>query len=98
MSDTVSKPAQRAAAESLGVLPSFTEDRLDIADSRSADGELYVVPGRSRPVDSRHRLWLRIAPMRGVVAAAVTQVDATQKGDVQRWPITVPQDHELLVV
>jgi hypothetical protein len=75
----------------------LTEDRLDIADGRPTDGELDAVPVRSRPIDSRHRPWLRIAPMRGVVAAAVTQVARTQKGDVQLGPITVPQDHELLV-
>ena len=98
MSDTVRKPAQRAAAESLGVLPSFTEHRLHIADGRSADGELYVVPGRSWPVDSGHRLWLRVAPVRCVVAAAVAQVDATEEGDVELGPVPMAQDDELLVV
>jgi hypothetical protein len=36
--------------------------------------------------------------MRGVVAAAVTQVDPTQKRDDQLGPITVSQDYDLLVV
>jgi hypothetical protein len=38
-----SQPArQRAAAESLGVLPLFMEERPDIADGRPTDGELYA--------------------------------------------------------
>ena len=92
VSDTVREPAHRAAAESLGVFPSFTEDRLDVADGRSADGKLYVVPRRPWAVDSGHRLWLRIAQVRCAVAAAVAQVDASKEGDIEVGTLVVAQD------
>ena len=98
VTDPVREPSQRAAAERPGVLPPFTEHRLHITDGRSADGQLYVVPRRSRPVRRSHRLDLRVACVRYVVAAAVAQVDAAHVGDVQLGPVMVAQDDELLVV
>jgi hypothetical protein len=56
------------------------------------------VPRWLWPVHARHRLRLRVAPVRCVVAAAVAQVDATEEGDVQLGPLVVAQDHELLMV
>jgi hypothetical protein len=96
--DTVREPTHRAAAESVGVFPAFTEHRFNVAHGRSADGELDVVPRRSWPEDSGHRLWLRIAPVRCAVAAAVAQVDASEEGDIEVGPLVGAQDDELLVV
>ena len=56
------------------------------------------MPGRSWPVGCGHRLRLGVAPVRGVVAPTVAQVDTTQEGNVELGPVTVAQDHELLVV
>src|SRR5450631_1187959 len=98
VAETVRKPAERAAAENLGVLPPLAEHRFHVADRGAPDSELYVVPGWSRPVHGSDRQRLRVAPVRGVVAPTVAQVDAPQEGDVELGPVAVAQDHELLVV
>ena len=56
------------------------------------------MPGRLRPVDRRHGLSLCVPTVRGVVASAVAQVDATEVGDVQLGPVVVAQDDKFLVV
>ena len=98
VSHPVCEPSQRAAAQALRVIPAFTEYGLHVADGRSLDGKLHVVPRRSWPVHRRHRLWLGVSRMRCVVAAPVAQVGAPEEGDVQLGPRPVAQDDELLVV
>ncbi len=64
------------------VVPSFTEGMLEIADGRTLEPDLDVVPWRSLTVPFVEILGLHIAPMLGVVTASVAQVDATDEGNV----------------
>ena len=98
VSDSVREPSQRAAAQRPGVFPTLPEHGLHVTDGRSADGELYVVPRRSRPVPGRHRLGLLVTPVRCVVAAAAAQVDATEERDIKLGSVVVAKDDKLLVV
>ncbi len=98
MVQELSQPSQRAAAERGRVLPAFAEGGFDIADGRAVDRELDVVPGRARPVGRGERLAERVAPVCGVVATAVTQVDAADESDVPLGPSRVTQYDGLLMV
>ena len=69
-----------------------------VADGRSAQFELDVVPGRVRPVDLGHGRGERVAAVLGVVVAAPAQVDAADEGDVEVGAAGVAYDEEFLVV
>ena len=81
-----------------GVVPSFTEGVFEIADGRTLESYLDVVPWRPLTVPFVEILGLRIAPMLGVVTASVTQVDATDECNVARRVTRMADEHELLVV
>ena len=56
------------------------------------------MPGRSFPIQRCHRLTLTVAVVVGVVAPAVAEVDAADKGNVALGSFRVADDDELLVV
>ncbi len=56
------------------------------------------MPGRARPVGRGERLAERVAPVCGVVATAVAQVDAADESDVPLGPSRVTQYDGLLMV
>lgn len=84
------RAVDRVAGERLRIVPALTEDRLDIADSRAAHGELDVVPGRGRPVDRRDRLGLRIAFVGGGVVAAVAKINSADERDIELGTARMP--------
>ena len=82
-----------------GVLPPLPEHGLDVVHGRAADGRLEVVPGRGVAVLLRHVVErLRVATVRGVVAARVAQVDAADVRNVSGRVVPVADDEQLLVV
>src|SRR5580765_157789 len=85
-------------AEWRGVLPALAEDRLDVVDGWTADGDLGVVPGGGRTVGPGHLQRLGVSVVTGVVAPRVAQVDAPDVGDVASGVVAVSDDDELLVV
>ncbi len=92
------KDPQGIAAERTSVLPAFAETEFQVPDGRTLDRDLGIVPGRGRPVDRRHRLALPVALMIGIVAPAVTEIDAADESNVVFGCCRVPCDDELLVV
>ena len=96
--DQVGQPIERAAGQRRRVVPAFAEDCFEVGDRRSAHGQLDVVPGRRWAVDRGHRLGLRIPGVVCTVAAAVTQVDATDERDVEFRAPRMTQHDEFLVV
>jgi hypothetical protein len=64
------------------VLPPFTKCEGEIADRRSSDLELDVVPWRSVAVTVVEFDCLAIAGVSRVVVASVTQIDATHEGHI----------------
>jgi hypothetical protein len=82
----VPEPTDRVTYQRRRIIPALAEDRLDIRDRRPSDLNLDVVPGWTRTIDGGHRLALRIAVMGDVIAAAVTQVNTADVGNVELWP------------
>ena len=81
--DSLADEVHRVARQRRGIVPPFPKGGFDIGDGRSAERELYVVPGRAVAVDLRHRLPLSVAPVICVVTPAVAQVDAPDERDVE---------------
>jgi hypothetical protein len=92
------QPVRRIAGQRSRILPSLTEDGLHVADSRTVDRELHVMPRWPVPVNGRDRLGLPVPRVRGVVAAAVTQVDPADKCHVQLGAARMAQHDGLLMV
>src|SRR5450759_3808188 len=82
------------ATERASVRPPLAEREVQVSDSRSLDRHLDVMPWWGRSVQRRHRLALRVAEMPSIVAAAVTEVDPADKGDVGRSPCPMADDDE----
>jgi hypothetical protein len=98
MAKQVMQHADGIAAERACVIPSLAEAELKVANGRTVDRKLGVMPGRGSPIHRRHRLTLRIAGMILVVAPAVTQIDAPDESNVSCGPSCVANDYKLLVV
>ena len=64
--------------ERRGVLPALPEHRLDVEDRGALDGDVHVVPRRSRTEHLRHGDDLAVAVVLDAVAAAVAEVDAAR--------------------
>ena len=60
--------------------------------------DLGIVPRRAQPVHGRHRLVLHVAAVLVVVAAAVTQVDASGERNVLFGRVRMTDDDEFLVM
>ena len=71
---------------------------LEVGHRRPAHLRLDVVPRRPLAVDGGHRLRLRVAGVRVVVAPAVREVDAADEGDGLALGIGGPEHDELLMV
>ncbi len=89
---------QRIAAERAAVIPPFPEGEFQVTDRRPVELELSVVPWRPRAVHGRHGLMLTIAVVVFLIAAAMTEVDASHEGDVRVRARHVSHDHQLLVM
>ncbi|MEV6867390.1 hypothetical protein AB0M44_41160 [Streptosporangium subroseum] len=98
MAHQVGQAVQGVAGQRLGVLPSLPEHGFDVADGRTLDRGLDVVPRRAGAVHLGHGGGLRITLVSGVVAAAPAQVDPADEGDVALRLRPVPQHHEFLMV
>ena len=90
--------AERIAAERAMVIPTFTKTEFQIPYCRPMDRQLRVMPRGSRPIYRSHFLMLPVAVMVGIVAPAVAQVDASNKGDVAFSLFRMADDDELLVM
>src|ERR1700694_5110570 len=80
------------------VIPAFAKTEFQIPYGRPLDCQLRVMPRRSRPVHRSHLLVLPVAVMVGIVAPAVAQVDASNKGNVAFRLFGMADDDELLVM
>src|SRR6478609_8842259 len=94
----VSQTAHRRTRERCRIVPTLPEHGLDVVDGRSVDRHLDVMPRRVRAVLVSEQLGLAVAPVLGVVAPVVGQVDPADEGDVASGVVTVPDDDELLVM
>src|SRR5918994_962205 len=81
-----------------GVIPTFAEGVRDVADRRSPELKLNIVPGRSVPVPGVEIDRLRVAFVTGVIPAAVAQVDPADEGDVLVRSRRATDDDELLMM
>jgi hypothetical protein len=91
-------PVRQAAVERVRVVPPLGEHGEDVGDDRAPEFHRGVVPRRVLAVPGVDRDRLRVAPVCGVVAAAVREVDAADVGDVPRGVVAVLDHEELLVV
>ena len=99
MSEVPEHDAQRVSmVERGGVVPTLAESVRDVADGRSPELNLNVVPGRSVTVPGVEIDRLRVAFVTGVVPAAVAQVDPADEGDVVVGPRRATDDDELLMM
>src|SRR2546429_5796360 len=80
------------------VVPSLEERGENVDNSRTPDLHHCVVPGRPRTVAMIHPLALGVSGMRRIVSAAVTEIDASNEGDVSLWPPIVADDDHLLMM
>jgi hypothetical protein len=71
-----------SVVERRGIVPTFTERVRNVADRRSPDFELNVVPRRSIAVPGVEVDCLRVTLVPGVVVSAVAEVDPTDEGNV----------------
>jgi hypothetical protein len=91
--------ADRAGqVEDAAAVPAFPEGVLEVVHGRPAHLGLDVVPGRAGAVDPGELHHLRVAGMRGVVVAAVAEVDAAHERDVTGRASGVAQHDQFLVV
>ena len=79
-------------------MPALAECRVEGTDRRSLNPQLYVMPWRMLAVLLGHLHRLRIAAVRGVVAARMTQIDAPDERDVSLRFTGMPDHHQLLVM
>ena len=91
-------PRRPSVGERRRVVPSFSEREIEIADRWTFDGDLDVMPGRSRSVLFVERLHLWIAEMPGVVSPSVTEVDPSDESDISLHLLGMAEQHELLVM
>ncbi|WP_307104440.1 hypothetical protein [Arthrobacter globiformis] len=82
----------------MGVIPPFSEQFQHICHNRATQLECGIVPRWSFPVPGIHGHRLRVAPVIGIVPAAVRKVDSAHEGDVPRRVVTPADDHQFLVM
>lgn len=80
------------------ILPALAEDILDVADGRTLQLDLHVVPGRCFAVLGRERSADGVTEMVGVVASGAGEVDTADERHVGLRGVPVSDDDELLMV
>ena len=96
--EPLSDQVEGVSTQRAGVVPSFPEHGLGIADGRALHCQLDVMPRGTRAVYGSHLLSLGVATVMVVVIATVTQIDATYECDVAFRMKCVSQNYEFLVM
>ena len=78
----VVEDSHRIATQRAAVTPPFAETEFQVAYGGPVDFQLRVVPGRPRAIDRGHGLMLPVAGVLFLIPPAVTQIDASDEGNV----------------